>query len=117
MINVNFDHCKVGFRVCSDHFCVVLHARWIAFNLYADAISLVHDVLVGNYVAFWIDNYARSEGMFRPALAVTAASEGILPALPALSAEKAVKKIAKWVLITGCLWCSTTPNMRICLGS
>src|SRR5579872_4465388 len=95
MIDFDLNYRKVSLRVAAHQLGVVLHARGIAVKFHANAVGLLHHVLIGNDVALGIDDHARSERMLSSACATL-----ISKWTATLPAEEAIKEILKWIFLT-----------------
>ena len=88
----NLDDGQIRFPVNANHLGIVQHSRSIILQLYANAVSAVHNVEVSHDVAIRIHDNAGAQR----------ALTSLGPARPAfirpLSAKKAVKKVLEWVL-------------------
>src|SRR5271165_3559428 len=62
LLGVNLDDRQIGFLVHADHDSVIGHGGGIVHQLHADAIGLLHHVVVGDDVTLGIDDDAGTEG-------------------------------------------------------
>src|SRR5271165_4388525 len=110
LLSVNLDDRQIGFLVHADYGGVIHHGLGVVHQLHADAISLLHHMVVGNDVTLGVDDDSGTEGALTHVshTAIGAA----LATLAGLPAKEAVKEILEGIVFVATTTLAVVRRLR-----